>query len=345
MGSDYREVSSEVDWVERLVPIICKKSDSDKFSYDSLPMYFMSLFEVSSTSVLIPIQRGCRCDKLERLEINKSVLVADFLGSVYSGGFNWSNAFSRIPLECKCHMVEELKKLVNRVKVIRGKVDKIEWLHDKERIFSVKKLPLLIVDADVEDPEFEFDKIWKLFVPLEVKNFLWMLKIHRLPTKVFLLNRDLEVENMECSLLFVWCGSGGGRSSFCKLFFHRLPLGFRYLVVESSWGGALIKESVWWNNPMDCLSGACCPAGSVSAPVEFGWWFSISGVAKAGWGGCEGCLRSPSVFLKALFSGPSQENNIIGSELVAIKLSLDVFLEAAFEGVRSWWWSPPPLYH
>ncbi|KAE8734259.1 hypothetical protein F3Y22_tig00000778pilonHSYRG00435 [Hibiscus syriacus] len=75
--------------------------------------------------------------------------------------------------------------------------------------------------------------------------------------------------------------------------------------------------------------------GRISNPMSCGWIFCISGVTKAGWGGCGGCLRSPYGFLKALFYGPSKESSSIGSELEAIKVALEVFLEAKFEGARS----------
>ncbi|KAE8661235.1 hypothetical protein F3Y22_tig00116937pilonHSYRG00269 [Hibiscus syriacus] len=144
--------------------------------------------------------------RLLRLASNKRAVVADVISHADLNGENWSALFWRALLDREVVMVVELKQLISCVSICSCKIDLFMCIHDKDGIFRVKKLYQLIVDSDVEDPVFEFDKVWKLKVPLEVRNFLWMLMIYRIPRKEFLLSRDMGLEGLDCHCC--WCESG-----------------------------------------------------------------------------------------------------------------------------------------
>ncbi|KAK8643652.1 hypothetical protein V6N13_012935 [Hibiscus sabdariffa] len=72
--------------------------------------------------------------------------------------------------------------------------DRLIWIHDRARIFSVRKLSELMLNDGVEDLAFNFNNVWSLFVPPKVRSFLWMLYLKRIPTIDFLLKRGISIE-------------------------------------------------------------------------------------------------------------------------------------------------------
>ncbi|KAK8697718.1 hypothetical protein V6N13_113856 [Hibiscus sabdariffa] len=90
--------------------------------------------------------------------------------------------------------LEDLFSVILVARVTPGMVDKLNWVHYKARIFSVKKLTQLMLNDGLEVPIFDYNRIWKLKVPPKIKNLLWVLKIDMLPTKIFLSLRGLECD-------------------------------------------------------------------------------------------------------------------------------------------------------
>ncbi|KAL4369626.1 hypothetical protein GQ457_05G033930 [Hibiscus cannabinus] len=65
---------------------------------------------------------------------------------------------------------------------------------------------MLLVNENLDNPGFNFDKLWKLKVPPKVRCFLWMLKLERVPSKDFLRKRGVLIGEDQCGCS--WCGCG-----------------------------------------------------------------------------------------------------------------------------------------
>ncbi|GMI67424.1 hypothetical protein HRI_000411700 [Hibiscus trionum] len=141
--------------------------------------------------------------RIYRLQTRKRTTVAEMLGDGQLQ--DWSNLFSRPLLDRETEIVSKIKNSLQIYKVKLGVADRIIWIHETAGMFSVKKLSDLLISANIDDPTFNFEKIWKLKTPPKVKNFLWMLIIKRLPTKEFLKDRGILMS--EAHLLCPWCGS------------------------------------------------------------------------------------------------------------------------------------------
>ncbi|KAK8595420.1 hypothetical protein V6N13_016789 [Hibiscus sabdariffa] len=88
-------------------------------------------------------------------------------------------------------MVIALEMALNKVMLCSNVPEKLIWIHERAGMFFSKNLTDLIINMGVDDQEFDFDKLCKLKAPPKVKNFLWMLKLERLPTKEFLKKRGI----------------------------------------------------------------------------------------------------------------------------------------------------------
>ncbi|KAK8656569.1 hypothetical protein V6N13_098516 [Hibiscus sabdariffa] len=109
--------------------------------------------------------------RLYRLVKSKSVVVAKPEMALDNKFviIRWDNI--RMLLERELNILVELVGVLKDFADISEVENRIMWIHDRARVFSVKKLSQLIVNAAVDNPEFNFDRIWKLKVPLKVQKF------------------------------------------------------------------------------------------------------------------------------------------------------------------------------
>ncbi|XP_039029457.1 uncharacterized protein LOC120163641 [Hibiscus syriacus] len=114
--------------------------------------------------------------------------------------------FERQLLDRELALVEIIKREVDKVTLNPSVADRIVWVHENDGLFKVKKLhELLLSDGNFEvEGSFNFDKIWNLKVHPKVKYFLWILKLNRVPTKVFLKSRGITLSDAQT--LCPWCG-------------------------------------------------------------------------------------------------------------------------------------------
>jgi hypothetical protein len=92
--------------------------------------------------------------------------------------------------------------------VLSGEEDAWRWRLEDDGVFSVKSVYLLLGNIFAMEPEFGtqelrvFNNIWKSPVPSKVIAFAWKLLRNRIPTRVNLLHRGVEVNGGVVSCVF-----------------------------------------------------------------------------------------------------------------------------------------------
>ncbi|KAH1063593.1 hypothetical protein J1N35_028580 [Gossypium stocksii] len=135
-------------------------------------------------------------------------------------------------------MVSRLKEAMSNMILFPEVEGRLLWIHDNQGVFSMRKLIEVLLSVGV-DLSFDFDKIWKLMVPLKVKSFLWMISIDRLPTKEFLIRRGVKLGQLGNGC--PWCYRES--ETVVHLFFH-------CNFIESFWRKFLDWWEVKWS-PFD----------------------------------------------------------------------------------------------
>ncbi|MDV3153228.1 MAG: reverse transcriptase domain-containing protein, partial [Candidatus Phytoplasma australasiaticum] len=149
------------------------------------------------------------------LESDKKVIVADrflIIGSARVIKWKWRRVLSS-PDELRER--EELEVWLNGVNM-NGCEDSWSWHFGSKRDFSVAEVKRWLYGSSGE----RFGFIWSKWVPLKCNIFMWRLVLDRLPTKMALVRRHIQVNNATCSWcdfddetsehLFTGCGISGG---------------------------------------------------------------------------------------------------------------------------------------
>ncbi|KAL4273856.1 hypothetical protein GQ457_13G008970 [Hibiscus cannabinus] len=93
---------------------------------------------------------------------------------------------------------------------------------------------------------------------------------------------------------------------------------------------------VWWVNPTSILGSSEASVGHVGSwcpPFSGCLKFNVSGAYRDNKAGCGRILKNKYGILRALFSGPNKGTSLDSAKLVAIKVTLELFLEANWSGV------------
>jgi hypothetical protein len=81
---------------------------------------------------------------------------------------------------------------------LRSSPDKWAWPNDNSGRFSVASMRKLIFDAKVVSAPFILD--WNSWVPKKVNIFAWRARLDRLPSRVSLTNRNIQIDSIDCRL-------------------------------------------------------------------------------------------------------------------------------------------------
>ncbi|KAJ9564768.1 hypothetical protein OSB04_000734 [Centaurea solstitialis] len=115
----------------------------------------------------------------------------------------------------------------------RGKKDAWDWDLDPGKGFSVRKMRGLL--ADVGRGAAEGCKtVWSRLVPRKVNVFVWRVRLGRIPTRVLLDKRGIDLDSVLCPR----CGE------YSEDIDHAL---LNCEVVKNLW----LKVGNWWNKPMN----------------------------------------------------------------------------------------------
>ncbi|KAL4352206.1 hypothetical protein GQ457_06G015670 [Hibiscus cannabinus] len=251
--------------------------------------------------------------RLYRLASNKGTLVADLAINDEFIIFNWQSWFTRELLKREMPLVKELHSKILNTKLIQGVQDRIIWIHEKSGLFTVKKLTNILLNSDVEWPDFNFGRLWRIKVPPKVRSFLWLVKIRRIPTTEFLKWRGvlLNEEQSRCC----WCGVSleDVNHFFCEL--------FDYL--------SFLEDLM-------PLVGDYLQRDRIISSTILSSWMKFSGGSM---------VSIETSVCEAIFSGTVTLSSPGFTDLLVVLVALETFLEARFaenlclELERPWnWW-------
>ncbi|XP_039054282.1 uncharacterized protein LOC120196577 [Hibiscus syriacus] len=155
-----------------------------------------------------------------RLALRKYITVRDMISAGEWKNLDSAALFERQFLDREFNTVRIIKREVDDVSLNSFLADRIIWVHETDGLFKVKKMTyLLLSDEYFEDVYlFNFDRIWSLKVPPKVKYFLWMLKLNRVPNKVFLFNRGIKLSDAQRLCPWWWHIPGFNLQSVDEIF-------------------------------------------------------------------------------------------------------------------------------
>ncbi|KAK1429467.1 hypothetical protein QVD17_11676 [Tagetes erecta] len=115
-------------------------------------------------------------------------------------GIDWRWNWSRRPaLGMETRQFQQLFSLLQGFRVSETG-DKWTWEADDEEAYTIKSLKkTLELNRIPADPN---PMKWANGVPLKVKGFIWKARLDRIPTKVALTSRGVQVGSEECSFCF-----------------------------------------------------------------------------------------------------------------------------------------------
>ncbi|GKA47697.1 RNA-directed DNA polymerase, eukaryota [Tanacetum coccineum] len=143
--------------------------------------------------------------RIYALETNKNCTVADKLQGPFSLSF-------RRPVRggAESHQLDQLQSLIGPI-ILSSLDDRWRWDLNGEGIFRVQDARNLLDEFFL--PKDPVATRWVKSVPIKVNVFVWKLHLDRLPTRVNLARRGVQISSMMCPL----CNNAGEDSS--HLFF------------------------------------------------------------------------------------------------------------------------------
>ena len=77
--------------------------------------------------------------------------------------------------------------------------DEWEWLRDQTRNYSTRSAYNLVLEASTGGQQEEWCKeLWKIKIPSKIKVFAWRLIRDRLPTRMNLHRRQVQLQDLRC---------------------------------------------------------------------------------------------------------------------------------------------------
>ncbi|KAJ9562049.1 hypothetical protein OSB04_007209 [Centaurea solstitialis] len=137
--------------------------------------------------------------RLYHLEVNKLALVEE--RGVFNGDeWSWNLVWRREPRRREIGELEELQNLLRGVHPKRGKSDRLVWRLDPLNGFSVKSVRGLLEEARRRGSETQNKTIWLNAVPKKICIFVWHSKLRRLPVRVEVAKRGIDLDSILCPI-------------------------------------------------------------------------------------------------------------------------------------------------
>ena len=121
------------------------------------------------------------------------------MGAFKESGWEWEFRWRRPLFDNELDMAISFLKDVESYRIQLQHTDQWVWLTDSNGQYSVRSAYNVMREDVVEEIQDEvFEELWKLKVPSKVATFEWRLLKDRLPTKVNLRRRKLELDDFLC---------------------------------------------------------------------------------------------------------------------------------------------------
>lgn len=101
--------------------------------------------------------------------------------------------------------------------------------NSSEKYIAKSTYGAMFSSRSVSQPTNIFSVVWNLKVPKKVQYFVWRLVMDRLPTKLNLRRRNIQLHEMQYQC--PWCNDEEESSSMCSLHLgQQLPFGIQFIV-------------------------------------------------------------------------------------------------------------------
>ena len=95
---------------------------------------------------------------------------------------------------------KELEELVSRVRINQDKKDVLKWWLDAKGVFSVKGLSKWIEERRIMGVSSPVRTVWNKLVPRKVNVFVWRASNRRIPVRVELDRKGINLDSLLCPL-------------------------------------------------------------------------------------------------------------------------------------------------
>jgi len=145
-------------------------------------------------------------DKFPRLysiSFNKESLVGDV--AEWDGGRSsccttWNLSWRRERFEWEKHLEEQMLTLISNVKWDVRRFDRLVWVGEATQVYSVRSsYSILIGESSMQSSE-SFKCLWSLSVAPSAIVCAWRILLNRMPTRLNLARRGVQLANLLCPL-------------------------------------------------------------------------------------------------------------------------------------------------
>ncbi|XP_071741049.1 uncharacterized protein [Rutidosis leptorrhynchoides] len=138
-----------------------------------------------------------RFKRLYRLENNKNINIRDKVAEFAGNGLgSWAyNPLGRTGAE-----LEELVGLVRPVILSVDQRDEWKWVLDAKGVFTVKRCSTLIDNATLVRSPNPLESLRNSLVPKKVEVFIWRARLGRIPVRVELDKRGIDLNSARCPI-------------------------------------------------------------------------------------------------------------------------------------------------
>ncbi|XP_071727165.1 uncharacterized protein [Rutidosis leptorrhynchoides] len=169
------------------------------------------------------------------LESNKNITVAErlkIINSTTTTSWNWS----RTPNGRCLTELTELNHLIETIS-LSDKPDTWKWNLDQSGIFTTKALATILDNLKLDTPSSTFKTPRNKLLPQKINIFIWRVLYGRIPTRVELDKRGVDLDSILCPL--------------CNLHTESIEhILFQCTLSTSIWNSIL----QWWNLPVDTFT-------------------------------------------------------------------------------------------
>ena len=121
------------------------------------------------------------------------------MGQHLHSGWEWHFLWRRSLFENEIESAINFLKDIEGIHIQQQGSDEWEWLGDQTRNYSTRNAYNLVLEASTGGQQEEWCKeLWKIKIPSKIKVFAWRLIRDRLPTRMNLHRRQVQLQDLRC---------------------------------------------------------------------------------------------------------------------------------------------------